>query len=206
MKLLIIFGLLLVSRTELAYSVAVAARTSALLVGRATVGTGTSSMKVSSKLRSDMLFTSPANGFIGYGLFEHFAYVPGSWKKLFLIKMIQREDGGYDLIRGINPDGDLDGNTQVDGSFVRNDDNHTAILEFHDPDTGRWVQIDGGLWVKLEFANTRTSPPETEADKESWRLKITTTIKHEDTVTLSAEDELKWIEDEIRWMDSLNRY
>lgn len=148
-------------------------------------------IKVTSLLFSPMFFSPRLDGTVNYRLTEVTAGDASvSWEKRFRVEVAQRDDGGYDLYRGLTPDGKIDGKTPLEGIFVRNDDDHTALLEYKDP--------EDGSWVRMEFANTRTSLPETEAEKENWRLKITTTITTEPDrggwVILSVEDELKWFD------------
>lgn len=146
-----------------------------------------------SQLYSNIPFTASKSGSINYRIHEVFlgeTLPPDAWHKRFAVKILQRDDGGHDIYRLITPSGERDGETLLEGSFSRNDDDHTAVLEYKDP--------ADNTWVKIEFANTRTTFPETEDDKENWRLRVTTTITPSDRrrnrVLLKIEDELKWFD------------
>lgn len=146
-----------------------------------------------SQLYSNIPFTTSESGSIQYRVNEFVVgetLSPYDWQKRFAVKFSQRDDGGHDIYRLITPEGERDGETLLEGSFSRNDDDHTAVLQYK--------ELDDITWVRIEFANTRTTFPETEADKENWRLKVTTTVTQgppdRGRVIFKIEDELKWFD------------
>ena len=143
-------------------------------------------------LYGNMLVTAATSGSINYRISEKFlgeTKPPEFWQKRFAVKLSQRDDGGYDIYRLLTPEGEQDGETLLSGSFYRNEEDNTAILEYRD--------IEDDSWVRMEFSNTRNTPPKTEAEKESWRLKVKTTIRRHP----SQGQVLFMIEDELSWFD-----
>ena len=151
-----------------------------------------------SHLYSSMFVTTSPSSSINYTVTEAYlgqsippnAIAINAWQKKFSVKVSQRDDGGYDIYRLTTPSGERDGETLLEGSFVRDDDNQTAVLEYKD--------IDDGTWVRMEVSNTRTAPPETDKEKEEWRLIVVTTITDgppdRGRKILKIEDELKWFD------------
>jgi len=145
-----------------------------------------------SSLYGNILVSAATSGSINYRINEEFfgeTMPPEFWQKRFAVKLSQRDDGSYDIYRLLTPEGERDGETRLSGIFYRNDDDGTAILAYRD--------IEDDSWVRMEFSNTRTSPPETEAEKESWRLKVKTTIRRQPDlgqVLFMIEDELTWFD------------
>ena len=144
-----------------------------------------------SLLFGNMLVTTATSGTINYTVTKSILGTesPDVWQKKFAVRLSQREDGSYDIYRLIAPDGKKDGVTLVEGSFVRNDANHTAVLEYN---------VEGTFWARMEFSNTRTSPPETDDDKEIWRLGVKVTVTDG---SLDRGRQIIKIEDELKWFD-----
>lgn len=162
------------------------------LSGVATKITFHSGMTYQSRLFGNMLVTESTRGSINYTVNESLIgpISPANWQKRFSVRLSQRDDGSYDIYRLLTPDGQKDGETLLEGNFVRNENEHTAVLEYKNEDDS---------WVRMEFSNTRTSPPETDADKENWRLKIVTTVNkgplgYRGREVIKIEDELKWFD------------
>ena len=146
-----------------------------------------------SRLFGRMLFTTAKWGTINYFIHESFLgqdLPPEAWQERFAVRLSQRDDGSYDIYRLISPNGNRDGKTLLEGSFVRNESDHTAVLEYKN--------VEDDSWVRMVFSNTRTTPPKTDAEKEGWRLSVIITVT--DGAPDRGRQRLK-IEDEFKWLD-----
>ena len=142
-----------------------------------------------SLLFGHMLVTTETEGTINYTVTRSLIGTEDLWQKKFAVRLSQRDDGSYDIYRLFTPDGRKDGVTLLEGSFVRDDTNRTAVLEYN---------IEGNLWTRMEFSNTRTTFPDTYHDKITWRLGVKVTVTDG---PLDRGRKIIKIEDELKWFD-----
>ena len=125
----------------------------------------------------------------------HYLDNQDQWKKHFFVRIEKRSDGGYDAYS--YPEYTSEGKEikTLLGSFSRNDEDRTAVLEYKNP--------EDNSQVRMEFSNTRTKYPkigkEKRTDKE-YPIKVAITVKHHsDRTLLEIEDELKYHHSDWSW-------